>query len=65
MRPKIILLGLLFTGSVVFIAFLLNKSVIKKVACGKCKETPPAMDSGGGNELLDGSINHLIVYTRN
>ena len=64
MRPKIVLLGLLLTGSLVFIAFLLNKSAAMKVACEKCKEVPPAKDSGGGNELLDGSLNHLIVSTR-
>ena len=64
MRPKIVLLGLLLSGSVIFIAFLLIKSAVTKVACEKCKEAPPAKDSGGGNELLDGSLNHLIVSTR-
>ncbi len=65
MKLKIILPVLLLTGSIILMVFLLRNTCQQKVSCDKCKESAPKnKDTGGGNEILDGSLNHLIVYTR-
>ncbi len=65
MRPKLILLFGLAIGSFTFMAFLLNQQFSPKAVCDKCcpcKKVSPPADSGG-DDLFNGSINHLFVST--
>jgi hypothetical protein len=67
MRPRLILLLVLLTLTVTFMAFLV-KDQEKKMVCskGNCGEQqPPAVPtSGGGSDEMDnGSFHHLIVST--
>ena len=64
MRPRLILLLLLATGTIAFVAFLVTGSEKANVACGQapCGKKPAAPESGGG-EREKASFNHLFVST--
>jgi hypothetical protein len=70
MRPKYTLLLILAIVSVTFMTVLFSQKAPLQMACDKkvpckktCKETIPEKDSGGGDEMFSGSMNHLIVST--
>jgi|GEM_PF-4892237 len=66
MRPKLTLLFLLLFGALASSAYLMEISENKKMGCAKkcSSKKPPAIEqNGGGEQILDGSFNHMIVST--
>lgn len=67
MKPKLILLLVLATATVTFMAFLIGESKSSKVVCKEktcCGKPEPCVEnSGGGDDYPNHSINHLIVST--
>lgn len=68
MKTKQLPLLVLAAISVSFMAFLVINSRPEKIACSqKCplqKQAPASDSGGGGEEIMSGSFNHLIVSTR-
>jgi hypothetical protein len=67
MRPKLILLVVLATATVTFMAFLIKETKVQKVVCKQkvcCDKQASCPESGGGgDDNSNGTINHLIVST--
>lgn len=66
MRPKLILLLIVASGALASSAYIVIKSQEKPISCQKkCndKKRPVTESSRDGDEILNASFNHLIVFT--